>query len=311
MKSPNIVMVGSAMVDLVTRVPRLPVAGETLVGTRFSVGFGGKGSNQAVMAARLGAQVSVVVKLGRDVFGEQTLDNYREHGVDTAHVSFAEGISSGVAPITVDEASGQNIVLIVPGANTKLSAQDVEAAENVIKTANSLIGQLEIPPETTLVAFELARHHGVTTLLNPAPAADLPNRLVQLTDVLVLNEIEAAQLTGLTVTNVAEAEVAAEALQKRGPGNVVITLGEKGALVLAEEMEFVEARAVKAVDTTGAGDAFVGSLAYFLGAAYSLTDAAKRAGAVATMSVQKAGTQTSYPDSNEVEAQFSKLGFTP
>ena len=300
-RTPKIVMVGSAMVDLVTRVPRLPVGGETLVGSSFDIGFGGKGSNQAVMAARLGAQVSVVAKLGRDVFGEQVLENYRKQSIDTTHVSFVEG-SSGVAPIMVDEESGQNIVVIVPGANNHLSVKDVEAAAAVIEKADILIGQLEIPVQTTLAAFELAQRHGVTTLLNPAPAAELPDALWHATDTVVPNEIEAAQLSNLNVANAEDAIKAARALQHRGPQQVVVTLGSQGAVVLDadDNAHYLEARKVKAVDTTGAGDAFVGSLAYFLGLDYSLADAAQRAGAVATLSVQKAGTQTSYPSAEEV-----------
>ena len=298
---PTIVMVGSAMVDLVTRVPRLPVGGETLVGSSFDIGFGGKGSNQAVMAARLGAKVSVIAKLGQDVFGEQLLENYCKQNIDTTHVSFAEG-SSGVAPITVDEESGQNIVVIVPGANNHLSVQDVGAAESTIRAADILIGQLEIPMQTTLAAFEIAHRHGVTTLLNPAPAAELPDALWHATDILVPNEIEAAQLTNQNVANTEEAIKAARALQSCGPKQVVVTLGSQGAVVLDADnnAHYLEAHKVKAVDTTGAGDAFVGSLAYFLGLDYSLANAAERAGAVATLSVQKAGTQTSYPSAAEV-----------
>ena len=301
-------MVGSSMVDLVTRVPRLPLAAETLTGSDFKIGFGGKGSNQAVMAARLGAEVSVVVKLGRDVFGEQTLDNYQAQGIATEHVGFVDGVSSGVAPITVDEATGQNIVLIVPGANERLSAQDVQAAEDVISSAAVLICQLEVPVATTQAAFALARERGVTTLLNPAPAAELPEALLDLTDVLVPNEVEAAQLSGLTVTNASEAEAAARALKAKGPKQVVVTLGKLGALVLDDEATFIEAQTVKAVDTTGAGDAFVGSLAYFLGAGFDLVAASRRASAVATLSVQREGTQTSFPYAEDVTPHLESLG---
>ena len=301
-------MVGSSMVDLVIRVPRLPLAAETLTGSDFKIGFGGKGSNQAVMAARLGAEVSVVVKLGRDVFGEQTLDNYQAQGIATGHVGFVDGVSSGVAPITVDEATGQNIVLIVPGANERLSAQDVQAAEDVISSAAVLICQLEVPVATTQAAFALARERGVTTLLNPAPAAELPEALLDLTDVLVPNEVEAAQLSGLTVTNASEAEAAARALKAKGPKQVVVTLGKLGALVLDDEATFIEAQTVKAVDTTGAGDAFVGSLAYFLGAGFDLVAASRRASAVATLSVQREGTQTSFPYAEDVTPHLESLG---
>ena len=291
------------MTDLVVRVARLPRPGETLFGSSFSRGFGGKGSNQAVMAARLGARVSAVVKLGRDSFGDAVLQNYREQGVDTTFVGFAEGEASGVALITVDESSGQNVITIVPGANSTLSQEDVRRAAAAVRGAKVLIAQLETPVAATLEAFRLAKAGGALTLLNPAPAADLPEELLALTDVLIPNELEAAAISGQPVTSSQDALVVAEGFRRQGPETVVITLGGRGAvLVSADGAQSIPAETVPAVDTTGAGDAFVGSLAYFLACApeLPLPEAVTRACRVASLSVQREGAQTSFPHRSEV-----------
>lgn len=308
MNTVNICMVGSAMTDLVSRVPRLPGAGETLIGSSFSIGFGGKGSNQAVMAARLGAKVSVVVKLGKDVFGENYLKNYQEQGIDTSYVLFDETRFSGVAPIAVDDNTGQNSIVIVPGANDGLSPADIRASRSAIDNADIIICQLETPIESTVEAFRIAKEGGGTkggamTIFNPAPARELPEELLQLTDVFVPNEVEAAMLLEKSTTTVEEAMVVALDFLERGPKRVIITLGSRGAVFASqgEPAQFVPAQKVKAVDTTGAGDAFVGSLAYFLGNNFPLKTAVERAGAIATRSVLKPGTQTSFPYRDEVK----------
>ncbi len=299
----KICIVGSSNMDLIARVPRLPAPGETLVGTSFQMGYGGKGANQAVMAARLGAQVSVVTKVGRDVFGEDTLKNYQTQGIDTTYVLFDKKLFSGVAPITVDEKSGQNSIVIVPGANNGLSPADVRAASSTIQSSDVLICQLEVPLETTLEAFRVAREKpGILTILNPAPAAPLPDELLSLTDIIVPNETETAFLTGLPVDTLEQAGAAARALRSRGPDTVIITLGARGVLFIAGDSapEHIPAKPVQAVDSTGAGDAFVGSLAYFLAAKRPLRDAIERASAVATQTVLKVGTQTSFPTRAEI-----------
>ncbi len=303
----RICMVGSAMTDLIARVPRLPVAGETLIGSSFSIGFGGKGSNQAVMAARLGAKVSVVVKLGKDVFGENYLQNYKDQGIDTRFVSFDETRSSGVAPITVDDTSGQNSIVIVPGANDSLSPADVQNAASAIREAQVLICQLETPLNSTLEAFKLARANHTLTILNPAPARELPAELLQLSDVFAPNEVEAAMLTGKTIETIEDAKNVAQTLLARGPKHVIITLGEKGAVFVSQGdlPQFYAAQKVQAVDTTGAGDAFVGSLAYFLAAGWTVERAVTNACMLATLSVQKPGTQSSYPYKDEVKDLLS------
>lgn len=300
----NICMVGSAMTDLVARVPRVPGPGETLIGSSFAIGFGGKGSNQAVMAARLGARVTVVAKLGKDVFGENYLQNYKMQGIDTSHVMFDERHFSGVAPITVDDNTGQNSIVIVPGANDSLSPADVRASRKAIDHADIVMCQLETPIESTLEAFRIAKEGRAITILNPAPARELPEELLQLTDIFVPNEVEAAMLLEKSTATVEEAMAVALEFLERGPKRVIITLGSRGA-VFASEFEapqFVEAEKVKAVDTTGAGDAFVGSLAYFIGNRFPLRKAVERACAIATYTVLKPGTQTSFPYKEDVRA---------
>ena len=300
----DICMVGSAMTDLVARVGRLPEPGETLFGASFTQGFGGKGANQAVMAARLGAGVGVILKLGRDSFGEAVLRNLQEQGVDTAFVGFAEDRASGVALITVAEDSGENVITIVPGANDTLSAEDVQRAAEMVRGARVLMAQLETPIPATLEAFRLAKQGGTLTILNPAPAAKLPAELLALTDVLIPNELEAASLTGKPVTSAEDALAVADALLNFGPKIVVVTLGARGAALAqaGQAPQPIGTEAVKAVDTTGAGDAFVGSLAYFLACApeLPLPDAIARSCRLASLSVQREGTQTSYPYRSEV-----------
>lgn len=304
---PKICVVGSCMIDLISRVPRLPKLGETMFGHEFHMGYGGKGANQAVMAAKLGAQVSMVAKLGRDVFGDGTLKNYQEQGIDTTHVRFDDTRFSGVAPIFVDDRA-QNFIVIVPGANLGLSPADVQDARETIRASEILICQLEIPVETTLEAFRTAKSANVRTILNPAPAAPLPDELLQLTDICAPNETETELLTGLPVNTLAEAEAAARKLLARGPKTVILTLGERGALVADENtVESVPAIRVNAVDPTGAGDAFVGSLAVFLGEGLEFADAIRRANAVAALSVTRVGTQVSFPLRQEADEFLQKM----
>ncbi len=299
--APKICVVGSSNIDLISKVPRLPRLGETLVGHSFHLGYGGKGANQAVMAAKLGAQVTMVTKLGRDVFGEGMLKNYREQGIDTSHVMFDETHFSGVAPIFVDD-NAQNCIVIVPGANLRLSPADVQAAREVILAAQTLVCQLEIPTETTLEAFRIAKSGKVQTILNPAPAAPIPDELLQLSDICAPNETETELLTGQSAHSLGEAETAARKLLARGARTVILTLGEQGALFVEnEKAEHVPAVRVNAVDPTGAGDAFIGSLAVFLGEGFALREAILRANGVAALSVTKIGTQVSFPRRAEAD----------
>lgn len=298
MKQPKICVVGSSNIDLVTYAQRLPTLGETVHGTRFQTGFGGKGANQAVMAAKLGAKVNMITKVGNDSFGRDTLQNYESLGFDISYVLTTDEASTGVAPIWVEESSGNNAIIVAAGANDLLTPQDIEAASEAIRSAQVLVCQWEVPLETTLAALRIAREHGVTTIFNPAPVREqLPDEAYELSDIFSPNETETEILTGLSVSSIEEATVAGQALLKRGAGKVILTLGERGSLLVeADGTTHVPTSVVKAIDTTGAGDSFVGSLSYFLGAGYPLPKAMERANRIASVSVQAHGTQTSFPD---------------
>lgn len=294
----RVCVVGSANVDLVSYAPRLPALGETLAGTRFETGFGGKGANQAVMAAKLGAHVEMVGRVGDDAFGRDFVAELGRVGVDTEHVVVTPGVSTGVAPIWVDEGSGANAIIVVLGANELVSPDDVDRAGSVLATCRVCVCQWEIPIEAVLAALAAARAAGARTVFNPAPArAELPAEAYALSDVFCPNETETELLTGRSVATLDDAEGAARVLLARGAGAVVLTLGERGALVVrpGAPARHVAAPVVRAIDTTGAGDAFVGSLAAYLAADISLDDAVGRACEVASVSVQHPGTQKSFP----------------
>jgi ribokinase len=301
MSRPRITVIGASNVDLISYVPHLPAMGETLHGHRFHIGFGGKGANQAVMAARLGADVAMVTKLGKDVFGENTLENFRASGIDTTHVTLTDAASTGVAPIAVD-ADGNNAIIIVTGANDLLTSEDLAWAGSTISSCRVMVCQMEIPVEVNLAALRMARAAGVTTIVNPAPArADFPDELFRLSDVFCPNESETELLTGLPVATPEQAELAARRLLQRGATSVVLTLGARGALIVsATEALLVPAVEVKATDTTGAGDAFVGSMAFFLAVGRPLVEAVRRANEIAAISVQSTGTQTSFPRAEDL-----------
>lgn len=291
--------------DLIAYAPRLPAPGETLMGTRFQTGYGGKGANQAVAAARLGAAVAMVARVGGDVFGADMLANFAAQGIDVARVLRTEGVSSGVAPIAVDDA-GRNAIIVVAGANALLTPADVDAAAPAIRRARVLLCQLEVPLETSLRALTLAREAGVLTILNSAPAPEaLPDAMLRVSDLVCPNESEASAISGIPVTDAASAEAAGRVLVGRGARAAIVTLGAAGCLyVSASETWRAPAPVVTAVDTTGAGDCFLGSLAFFLARAAGLRDAAIRAAAVAALSVQRPGTQTSYPYAADLPGEW-------
>ena len=307
MTAPKVCVVGAANIDLISYVPRMPHLGETLHGTEFRMGYGGKGANQAVMAAKLGAAVTMVTKLGRDVFGEGTLDNFRTWGVDTSFVTSTDEASSGVAPIFVDPA-GDNAIVIVTGANDLLTAHEIESARPAMAEAGVVVCQLEIPVDTTLAALRVARSEGTRTVVNPAPArADLPDELLQLSDVFCPNQGEAALITGRQVETLDDASAAATTLMERGAGSVVVTLGDRGCLVATGDgAKQVPGVSVEAVDSTGAGDAFVGALAYLLAAGESLPVSAAIANEIAALSVLGRGTQTSFPDRSDLPERLTQ-----
>lgn len=302
---PAICVVGAALIDLISYVPRLPAPGETLHGTDFRIGYGGKGANQAVMASRLGARVAMVTRVGRDTFGDGMLENFRTMGVDVTHVAVDPAAPSGVAPIAVDPA-GENAIVIVTGANARMTAADVDAARAAIASADVLVCQLEIPIDVTRAAMRVAAEASTTTVLNAAPASALPADALSDVDVLCVNESEAAALLGRALEQ-REEPAAARALRSLGPRAAVVTLGGRGCVVSSDAGETtVPAPPVEVVDTTGAGDAFTGTLAYALAGGASLVDAAARANTVAAMSVTRRGTQTSFPSAAEVEATVAR-----
>ncbi len=301
----KIAVVGSNMMDLITYVNRMPLRGETIEAPTFEMGHGGKGANQAIAAARLGSSVAMVTRVGDDAFADATIANFQRNGIDTTHVLRTPGRSSGVAPIFV-EPSGENSILIVKGANADLTPADVDAAIPVLKGCKLILMQMEVPVETVYHTVRKAKELGVPTLLNPAPAAaDLD--VARLADLAFLtpNETELATLTGLPVGNEQEAEVAARSLIERGIGTVVVTMGGQGALLVdAGGTRRIDPVKVEPVDTTGAGDAFIGSFAHFYTEGLPAFEALTEAGKYAADSITRRGTQRSYASLADFRARF-------
>ena len=303
----KVTVIGSINMDLVTQAEKIPEPGETVIGGDLHTIPGGKGANQAVAAARLGAQVAMVGRVGDDVFASQLKQNLASAGVDLAYVGESEDTASGVALIVVDR-SGQNSIVVAPGANSRLTTTDVEAASAAIAAADVILLQLEIPLETVRRAAQLAHEHGVKVILNPAPAQALPADLLAQVDILIPNESETTLLTGLPTSNLAEMEEAAAALQTAGVDTVILTLGGQGALLSqAGQMRHFPSFAVeRIVDTTAAGDAFVGGLATAIAEGKSVTEAIPWGNAAGAIAVTRSGAQPSLPDRAEVEALLNQ-----
>lgn len=302
----RIVVVGSFNMDLVVRLPAIPRPGETLLGGVFATYPGGKGSNQAVAAARLGGEVTMIGRVGDDAFGDQLLSMARSEGIDTRFVHIDPNAATGVALIEVD-AQGQNSIAVASGANFTLTAEDVASSFAQLERVDLLVMPLETPIDTIFTAADLARRVGARVVLNPAPAQHLSPELLKNIDVLIPNEHEAAFMTGNAIHSREDARQAAADLLRSGVGNVIITMGSHGALIAqAAQSEIVYTQispfSVKAVDTTAAGDAFVGALAVALGEGRFLPDAARFASAAAAISVTRVGAQPSLPTRTEVEA---------
>jgi ribokinase len=307
-KRPRIAVVGSANIDLTTFTDQFPKPGETIFGQKFDLGFGGKGANQAVAARLCGAEVTMVARVGDDLFGPATIENFRKQGIDTTHVKQVKGLSSGVAPIFV-EPNGQNRIFVVKGANEALKPEDVEAAAEVLRSADCIVLQFEIPLETVYYTIHFARKNGIRCILNPAPAQPIDLKAVADLDYFVPNESEADTITGLPVKSVDDAKKCAEKLLGGGIRRVLITLGANGSLLAGKEgMEHVPAYPMKSVDSTGAGDAFIGSFATFLGEGLPEREAVKRANLYAGLSTTGVGTQKSFYDRARFDAEWAVRG---
>jgi ribokinase len=300
---PKIAVIGSNMIDLVTKVDKMPRMGETVEAPAFDLGFGGKGANQAVAAAKLGAEVLMLTKVGDDLFGPGYIKNFKDLGIDTRYVEAVPGASSGVAPIFVDS-QANNSILIVKGANQFLSPADIDKAAEDIKRCGIIILQLEVPVPTVYYAIEFGAKNNIPVILNPAPAAKLDFDAIKAASYLVPNETELEVISGLPVTNVDEARIAAKTLLDQGLANVIVTLGDKGALWLPRGKEefLAPPHKVASTDTTGAGDAFIGSFAYHLLALGDVKEAMKMANRYAAVSTTKPGTQKSFPNAAEFAA---------
>lgn len=301
---------GIFVADLAFRTPRLPSWGVTTLGSEFRLGPGGKGSNQAVAAARLGARVSFISKVGRDTLGALARQTYKDEGVDTQFLYDTAEHSTGGATIIVDEKTGENAIVVVPGAASQLNCDDIDATRNLIASSSVFMTQLELPVAIVEHGLKLAKGLGVTTILNPAPALTLPESIYSLCDYMTPNENEAAGLTEQSVASIAAAQRAADALLARGVSNVVITLGAQGALVKnsAISMHVPAFDAGPVIETTGAGDAFNGGFAVGLSEGLGLVEAARFGCAVAGISVTRYGTAPSMPNRSEVDALLRKSG---
>ncbi|TRY55299.1 hypothetical protein DNTS_013456 [Danionella cerebrum] len=337
----------------ISQAPRLPKAGETIHGHKFFIGFGGKGANQCVQAARMGAKAAMVCKVGRDVFGNDYIQNFKDNGILTAHVQQTEKAATGAASIIVND-TGENAIVIVAGANLLLGQEDLLRAQSAIVKAKVLVCQLEISPDASLRALKMAKENQVKTVFNPAPAiSDLPSEFYQASDLFCCNEsedyelicpvsillipsvhgpvlhwlsrdgcpgkshnaedpvmgLEAELLTGLSVTSVEDASQVCLKLLSKGCGSVIVTLGPQGCVVCQstdKAPKHIPTTEVNAVDTTGAGDSFIGALVFYMAQypAMPLEEMARRANLVAAVSVQTIGTQTSFPFRNALPAEL-------
>lgn len=304
-KAGRVVVVGSINMDMVAHAPRLPAAGETLAGEAFVMAPGGKGGNQAVAAARLGASVDFVARVGMRQYGAELLQALQTEGVACAAVLRDAAALPGIAVIMVGSSDGENSIVYIPGSNAQLSQADVQAAAVTVQAAAVVVAQLEVPLDAVRTAFELARQAGAVTVLNAAPAQALPPSLFGLTDWLVLNETEANQLAGLgnseQVSVLAQAELAARQLLDCGAGRILITLGAAGALLCTgQASQHFPAQVVKAIDTVGAGDTFVGGLVTGLAEGMTPADAVRLGQAAASIAVSRSGVQSAMPRRHEL-----------
>jgi ribokinase len=304
-KRPRIAVVGSANIDLTTFTEQFPKPGETIFGQKFDLGFGGKGANQAVAARLCGADVFMVARVGTDLFGPATIENFKKMGIDAREVKQVQGLSSGVAPIFVDP-QGQNRILVVKGANDALKPADVDSAAETLKSVDCIVLQFEIPIETVYYTVAFSRKHNIRCIVNPAPAQPVDMKALSGLDYFVPNESEAETITGKPVRNLEDAKKCAETFLAGGVRRAIITLGSNGSLLATQEgMEHVPAFSVKAIDSTGAGDAFIGSFAVFLAEGLPERQAVRRANLYAGLSTTGIGTQKSFCDRARYDAEWA------
>jgi ribokinase len=304
----NVAILGIFVADLAFRAGRQPAMGETIMGSDFKMGPGGTGSNQAVAAARAGANVTFISRLGRDAFGEIALSTWKAENIRTERVVLTDEQPTGAAYIFIEDGTGENAIIVVPGAANSISRADVDQAAADIRAAKAFITQLEQPIDAALHGVTIAKQAGVATIFNPAPAAPLPDVIYPLCDYITPNETEASAITGVQVTGLDSAKAAADRLLQRGVGCALITLGEAGALYhTAKESVLVPAfNAGKVVETTGAGDAFNGGFAAALAAGRNPRDAVRFGCATAGISVTRPGTAPSMPKLSEIETLLAR-----
>ena len=300
----KITVMGSFIVDLMARASHLPAAGETVKGSVFKIGPGGKGSNQGVAAHRLGAEVTMITKVGDDFFGhEVALRSFQDEGMETAYVFKDEKLSTGAALIMVDQNTSENKIVVTLGACDNILVEEIETARTAIENSAVFLTQLETNMEAIEKAVYIASQKNVMIILNPAPAREVPAEILRKIDILTPNETEACILSGIKIDSIEDAGRAARVLMEKGVGSVIITLGSKGALVVAEGKErFIAGHKVDVVDTTGAGDAYNGGLATALAEGMDIFASAEFANAVAALSVTKIGTAPAMPYREELEA---------
>ena len=297
---PEITVIGSLNMDLAINAPRVPVMGETILGSGFMTAPGGKGANQAVAAARLGGDVTMIGCVGDDIFGRNLVENLKSNGVETRHIKTLRGFPTGVAVILIKD--GNNCIIVDPGANGKLRFEDIEGFEEIISRSRIAVLQLEIPLDTVERAIRAAKKHNVEVLLNPAPAVKLSDELLSMVDLLTPNETECEIITGMPIKNVEDAKKAVACLNGKGIKTVAVTMGGNGVVYNdGSKIMHKPVPEVKAVDTTAAGDAFSGALAVSIAQGKDINEATDFANIVGTLTVTKKGAQDSLPSLEDVE----------
>jgi len=300
-KISRIAVIGSNMVDLVTNITRMPKLGETLEAPDFDLGCGGKGANQAIAAAKLGADVLMLSKVGDDIFADNTIKNFKDYNIDTKYVKKVSNTTSGVAPIFVDS-DARNSILIVKGANNDLKPDDIDEASEDLKKCDMIILQLEIPLETVYYAITFGSENNIPVILNPAPGAELDYNFVSKVSIFIPNETELELITGMSVQTIGEIEIAAKTIIDRGVKSVIVTLGKRGSMLVEEgRVKIVPSIEVESKDTTGAGDAFIGSFANYLIKTGDIIRSMKYASQYAGFSTLNTGTQKSFYSKEEFE----------